>query len=39
MQDTKAHDGSPRDGLPRDSASRGTSRMQQRIEPTLGRMG
>jgi len=39
MQDTKAHDGSPRDGLPRDSASRATSRMQQRIEPTLGRMG
>ena len=33
MQDA-AHDAAPRDSSPR-----GTSRMQQRIEPTLGRMG
>jgi cell division protein FtsW len=32
-------DGAARDTAPRNSATRGTSRMQQRIEPTLGRMG
>jgi len=32
-------DSGNRDAAPRDSSTRGTSRMQQRIEPTLGRMG
>jgi cell division protein FtsW len=32
-------DTAPRPSSQRDSAPRGTSRMQQRIEPTLGRMG